>query len=127
MMAGTPGACYGVFMKPEGLASSQNGLRRFFIRIPAGKSAEVRYSGSHLGFWGITIEDQGRVWTRQGCTEKISLDKVRADGARFTLPAAPEARIVQLDCFAATDARIAVKGVAHLTADRRFLEAQKEK
>ena len=127
MMAGTPGACYGVFMKPEGLASSQNGLRRFFIRIPAGKSAEVRYSGSHLGFWGITIEDQGRVWTRQGCTEKISLDKIRADGARFTLPAAPEARIVQLDCFAATDARIAVKGVAHLTADRRFLEAQKEK
>ena len=113
-------ALYAVRMPGNGIPIAHNGLHRFFAEIPAGKSVEVIYAGSHVGEWYIVLTDGGKKYRKEAFAPEISLNQFRKDAARFQLPVSPKKRLIYMDCFSGTDARILIRGVKQLSADQRF-------
>ncbi|MBR2911064.1 MAG: hypothetical protein IKC05_05600, partial [Lentisphaeria bacterium] len=117
-------ALYAAAMPPDGIAVAHNGFHRFFIEVPAGKSVTVSYAGSHAGDWSIDIRDGEKVFSHGASTSVTSLHELRRDAVKFKLPAGKK-RIVTLDCFSSTDARIVVSGCEKISADKRFFQQGK--
>ena len=115
-------AVYAAAMTPEGIPVAHIGFRRFFIKVPAGKKAVVSYAGSHAGEWSIEISDLGKNYSRFATAEVISLHKLRDDAAVFTLAPAKKERLVAVDCYSSSDARIHVAGCDVISADKRYFK-----
>ena len=113
-------AVYAAAMLPEGIAISHNGLHRFFVEVPANTEALVTYAGSHVGEWSIDVHDQGKTVSRSATALVISLRQFRDDAAKIKLPKAKHKRLVVIDCFSTTDARIHVSNCNVISADKRF-------
>jgi hypothetical protein len=113
-------AVYAVAMPSDGIAIAHNGLHRLFIEVPAKKEALITYAGSHVGEWSIDVHDQGKTFSQSATALVISLRQFRQDAAKIKLPPSKHKRIVSIDCFSTTDARIHVSNCNVISADKRF-------
>ncbi|MBQ7207062.1 MAG: hypothetical protein IJS01_04620 [Lentisphaeria bacterium] len=120
---GSSQAVYAVFMSSAGLPVSHMGLRRFYFRVPAGKKVVVSYAGNHVGLWRLRLNDGGTIHVENGKADDIQLKKFRDGAAVVALPVQDKDRLVEMECFAAIDGRILLRGADRISADRRYFES----
>ncbi|MBQ7207508.1 MAG: hypothetical protein IJS01_06880 [Lentisphaeria bacterium] len=84
----------------------RNGMRKFYVEVPAQGELKFRYYGTHIGPWAITVYDEeGKIlFDRSGTTVRFSLKKEASSYADVTIKGNGKKRLCSMITWAESGA-----------------------
>ncbi|MBQ9501287.1 MAG: hypothetical protein IJU70_03920 [Lentisphaeria bacterium] len=84
----------------------RNGMRKFYVEVPAQGELKFRYYGTHIGPWAITVYDEdGRIlFDKSGTTVRFSLKKEASFYADVTIEGNGKKRLCSMVTWAESGA-----------------------